>query len=98
MLDPNAITVLLGIVTGLVGMPIINYIKGVFGLEAKAALAIASGVSVLLGVGVAFANGAFTGTGTDLPSIIQAVTVVFSTATIYYKMLTEGKQPEEPEA
>lgn len=100
-LDPQAITVLLGIITGLVGMPLIQYVKQLFGLEDKAAFGIASGVSILLGVGVAFANGAFTGQGTDLNSIIASVSLVFTTATAFYKVLTEGKpaeQPEEPEA
>lgn len=101
MIDPQAVLVLLGIITGLVGMPIVNWLKALLGWEDKYALALASGVSILLGVGVAFANGVFTGIGTDPVSIFNAITAVFATATLYYKFLVSGKpaeQPEEPEA
>lgn len=85
------VTVIL-IVTGLIGMPIINALKEKMGLSGNAALALASAVSIILAVLVTLLSGQFATVDWSLPSLVNAATVVFAAATIFYKVLTTGER------
>lgn len=96
-IDPNGVAALIAVIAGILGMPIINWIKGLFGWEDKQALAASAGISIFLGVLIAYLNGVFTGMPFDLDSITKTVTIVFSVATIIYKALQKPPDPQPVE-
>lgn len=67
---------------GLVGVPVVNFLKVQFNLSGKPAMFLAIGVSVVL---AAFAL-AVTG-GFDASDLLGAASKVLATATVVYKLL-----------
>jgi len=84
-LDVSDLLLVLNMVAGLLGVPIMQFIKGMFNIEGKQAMFVTVGVSVVLSIMVYFATGAWV---SDLPvynQILQGVGVVLATATAFYK-------------
>ena len=76
------INVFLPWIAGVVGFPIINFVKSKLGAESKYAVIVAIAVSVVLAAVVLFITGGFTG-----ENFLANVAIVFSTATAVYKLL-----------
>jgi hypothetical protein len=87
----DQIVSLIGLVAGVVGMPVIGAIKKMLGANGKYALAVASVLSVMLAAVVVALSGAFAGAVFDLDTMIKASAEVFAVATIMYKALQADK-------
>ena len=74
--------------SGGVGIPVVNFLKGKLGWSGKASVALTTAVSVVLGVAAMFITGQL-GLPTEFTpeAIAGFVGVVFSTATIVFKLL-----------
>jgi hypothetical protein len=94
-LDPAMITVLASIVAGMIGTSVTNGVKQMLGVDGKAAVAVASIVSIVLAAVVSFVNGAFSGVTLDLPGFIGASSIVFATATLIFKAFMSDKDGNE---
>ena len=92
-IDPEVIVALMSILAGVVGKPLINFIKDLFKFEDKQAVWTATGVSLALGLMVVFAGGEFTGVEVTLPNIGAVWSAVFAVATVIYKVF--WNEPEE---
>jgi len=78
-------------ISGLLGVPIIQFVKKQFNLKDKPALAIATGVSLALGLVVVILGGEFAGADLNLENVGGAFTAVFTFATIVYKAFLGDK-------
>lgn len=87
----DQVVYLIGLVAGVIGMPVINGIKKLLGAYGKYAVAVATVMSVVLGALVILASGAFSGAVFDLDTMIKATTEVFAVATLLYKALQADK-------
>lgn len=79
-------------VTGILGVPIVQAIKNKLGWSGNAALSIAVAVSFAIGLVVAIVNGQVTGDLVDPKQVADAFGVVFTVATVVFKLFTEGKK------
>lgn len=87
------VTLIISAITGIIGMPIIQFIKTKFALDGNWALLIATGVSLILGVLVAVFGGALAiGEPVTLDLVIESATVVFSLSTVFYRILLGEKK------
>ena len=86
-------TVLDGIafIAGLLGMPLITWIKSKFGWADNKALLLATIISVVLGVAVSVLSQSITMGTVTLDWLVNSATIVFTTATIFYKVLIGSK-------
>ncbi|MFA7254021.1 MAG: hypothetical protein WC107_05720 [Patescibacteria group bacterium] len=91
MTQDNVLLVIYAI-TGILGVPIVNYVKAKFGWTGNGALSIAVAVSFALGLAIAFVNGQITGELVDPAQVGNAFTGVLATATVLFKLLSEGKK------
>ena len=91
MTEDNVLLVITA-VTGILGVPIVSWLKEKFGWSGNAALGIAVAVSFALGLVIAIVNGQVTGELIDPKQVGDAFGVVFATATIVFKLFTEGKK------
>ena len=91
MSQDNVLLVITAI-TGILGVPVVTWLKTKFAWEDGMAFGLAVGVSFALGLVIAFVNGQITGTLVDPKQVGDAFGVVFTTATILFKMLTTGKK------
>jgi ABC-type Mn2+/Zn2+ transport system permease subunit len=78
-------------ITGILGVPIVQALKDKFGLAGNTALGLAVAVSFALGLAIAIINGQVTGELIDPKQVGDAFGVVFTTATVLFKLLSEGK-------
>lgn len=69
-------------VAGAIGVPVINFLKVQFALEGKAAVVLATAVSIALAVVALLMTGGFSG-----ESLLANAAIVFSTAQLVYKLL-----------
>lgn len=86
----DQITMLLGLIAGLIGVPLIQWVKGAFGWQDKQALTASGVVSLALAVLVLLGQGVFGGlTWADITIklVIDTLTLIFATATVIYKYL-----------
>jgi len=81
------VLLIIGAVSGLIGKPIVDWLKGAMGLEGKMAVLLTVVVSIVLGFGVAFSGGQISGEIVSVDTVAQASTVVFSIATLFFKAL-----------
>jgi hypothetical protein len=77
--------ILLPYLAGLLGVPVVNFIKVRFGLAGSASVYLSLGVSVALALGALALTGGFT--GADLPANIA---IAFAVAQAAYKLLPSG--------
>jgi ABC-type Mn2+/Zn2+ transport system permease subunit len=91
MSQDNVLLVITAI-TGILGVPVVTWLKNQFGWTGNAALAIAVAVSFALGLAIAIINGQVTGELIDPKQVGDAFGVVFTTATVLFKLLSEGKK------
>ena len=78
------IETLLPWLVGVVGVPVINFLKKQMNLEGKPAMILTAGVSLLL----AWAVLVYTGGLVDATNIIEVAAKVLSVATLAYKLLS----------
>jgi len=90
MTEENVLLVITAI-TGILGVPVVQYLKAKFGWTGNAALSIAVAVSFAIGLAVAIVNGQVTGELIDPKQVADAFGVVFTVATVVFKLFTEGK-------
>lgn len=76
------ISLLIPWLAGVIGVPVTNYIKDKLGWSGKLAVGLTVGVSVILAAVALLFTGGLTG-----ENLLANVTIVFSTATIIYKLL-----------
>ena len=80
-----------GFVAGLLGVPIINWLKSKFNVDDTSALALAVGVSVILAFGSMFAGGALGAGSFSWEKLPALITEVFAIATIVFRVLQGRK-------
>lgn len=97
MLDPNAVSVGIAALAGVLGMPVYQAIKKLLNLEDNVALAGAAIFSLVLAGVLSYVGGAFGGLAFTLPDIIKAAGIVFTAATLLYKAIVKGKKPTDPD-
>lgn len=85
------ILALISVIAGFVGMPVINWLKGLFKLEDFKAVLLATVISLLLGVGVVYIDGGFQLAEITPDAIAAAAGLVFSAATIFFKALNAAR-------
>lgn len=85
----------LSVIAGLIGMPIINWIKAQFNWDDKKALALAAIVSVVLGIVVAAAQIPL-GQPLTADTILPAIMTVFSSATVIFKVFKPDAVVPDP--
>lgn len=90
MTQENVLLVITAI-TGILGVPVVQFLKNKFDWSGNAALSIAVAVSFAIGLAIAIVNGQVTGELVDPKNVADAFGVVFATATIVFKLFTEGK-------
>ena len=91
MTQENVMLVITAI-TGILGVPVVQFLKNKFNWSGNAALSIAVAVSFAIGLALSIINGQVTGELIDPKQVADAFGVVFATATIVFKLFTEGKQ------
>ena len=82
-----AIILLLQVLVGVLGMPVMDWIKKKLGLEGTAALFLVAALSTVAGIGALFVSGEvglMEFTWVNLPHVF---TVVFTAATIAYRLI-----------
>jgi hypothetical protein len=72
---------------GLIGVPIVDWVKGKLGVDGKLAVLLTVIISIGLGIAVAFSNGALTGDIVSVDQVAQGSAVVFAFATMFFKAL-----------
>lgn len=92
-MNMDSILLVIAAITGIVGMPIIQWIKTQFKVDANWALLIATVVSLVLGFLVAILGGQIAmGEAVTLESVVQSATIVFSISSVFYKVLLGDKK------
>lgn len=69
-------------IAGVVGVPVVNWLKQRFNLQGRGAVILTVAVSVLLAVAALLFTGGFSG-----ENVLANAAIVFSTATLIYKLL-----------
>jgi len=86
------ILLVIAVITGFVGMPIIQFVKSKFGLDANWALLLATGISLVLAVLVAVLGGMLAlGQPVTIDLVSESAGIIFSIATLFYKALLGDK-------
>ena len=89
----DSVLLVLAAITGIVGMPIIQFVKTKFNVDSNWALLIATGISLVLGFLVAILGGQIAmGEPVTLDIVIQSATVIFSISSVFYKVLLGDKK------
>lgn len=85
------LVLLISVVAGFVGMPIINLLKGLLQIDDFKAVALTTGVSILLGAVVVYLNGGFALAEITVDAVAAAAGLVFASATIFFKALASAR-------
>ena len=80
------------LVVGLLGMPITQWLKDQLKLSGTYALLITGTVSAALAVGELFLMGQLTIDSFTVQNFTHAFGLIFSVATVWYRVLQEGKK------
>jgi ABC-type Mn2+/Zn2+ transport system permease subunit len=91
MSEENVLLIITAI-TGILGVPVVTWLKTAFGWSGNAALGLAVAVSFAIGLVIAIVNGQVTGALVDPKQVADAFGVVFATATVLFKLLADGKK------
>lgn len=79
-------------VSSIVGVPVIQWLKGVFGLKSDAArLGLAGVLSAVLGLAAVALGGELAGLEFSLESILSAMPVAFASAHAVFKLFVEQR-------
>ena len=92
MASEELMLLIISLIGGILGMPLISWLKGKLGLDETSALAIAVAVSGVIAVVVLLVTGqlaALDFTWENLPAVMG---LVWSTSTVVYNMI-RGKKP-----
>lgn len=88
---PDSVIVLVPVLAGAIGVPLVNFIKAQFNLDGLKALWLTFGVSVALAIVALLITGSFAIPAGDplaiVAKVIEWVGVVFATATLIYKAI-----------
>jgi hypothetical protein len=90
-MSQETIVLIIAAVTGIVGMPIIDWAKKAFSVDGKAALGVAVAVSFVLALVVTLTNGQIAGDLVSPEQVAQAFSVVFASATLFFKAIQADK-------
>lgn len=84
---------IISIISGLIGMPIIQFFKSELGLRDKSALYLAMGISIVLGV-ISVVLGGIIDPAMPITAetALKAIALSFSFATVFYKLLLGDKK------
>ena len=92
-MNQDNVVLIISAITGIIGMPIIQWAKNQFELDGNWALLLATIISLILGFLVAIFGGQITiGQPVTLETVVQSATVIFSIASIFYKLLLGDKK------
>lgn len=92
MTTENVLLVIAAI-TGIIGMPIIQFIKTKFNVDGNWAVLIATGTSLVLGFLVALFGGQLvTSEPVTIDLVVESAGIVFTLATLFYKVLLGDKK------
>lgn len=87
-MNTDNILLVIAAITGIIGMPIIQFIKVKFGVDGNWAVLIATVSSLVLGFLVAFFGGSLAlGEPVTLELVMESAGIVFSLATVFYKVM-----------
>lgn len=89
--------VILSVLLGGLGKPLVDAIKGWLGWEDKKALALSFAVAVVLAVLHAFVVGILKWGDFTVESVIAAIGSIYATANILYRWFKTGEQPGDIE-
>ncbi len=90
----EAFLIVVSVLLGLLGVPFVSWVKGKLSVSEGKALLIAGAVAAALGVGQLFAAGQLGLADFSLDNLAATFGVIFSAATVFYKVLKYGKQVE----
>ena len=85
------ILALIAVIAGFVGMPVINFLKGLLQIDDFKAVVLSTVVSVLLGGFVVYLDGGFVLEEFTPDALAAASALVFAAATIFYKALNAAR-------
>ncbi len=77
---------------GVIGVPVVGWLKGRLGWNGKQALWLTAGVSVCLAIGVLIYSGDLTTAEISWANVAGVFGVVFSAATLVYKQFAKKKE------
>jgi CBS domain containing-hemolysin-like protein len=97
-LDPATIAALITALTSLVGAPLIQVIKEQLGIQGKAAVGLTTGVAIALAVLVQVVNGELAGFDFTLDAVKNVAALIFTVATIFYKLFMGQPAAAKPKA
>ncbi len=83
---------IISLIVGLVGMPIIQKIKEIFQLADNKALLVALGVSVVFGALSVWGSGGFNLSEFTPDAVVSAIALVFGSASVFYKVLISNRK------
>ena len=85
---------LLAVVTGLIGMPIVQFVKNRLGWEDNAALLLSGAIATVLALVQLFATGALGLGDFTLANFALVFTTVMTAANVFYEIII-GNRPQE---
>ncbi len=88
----EAFLIIVSVLLGLLGVPFVSWVKGKLSVSEGKALLIAGAVAATLGVGQLFAAGQLGLADFSLDNLASTFGVIFSAASIFYKVLKYGKE------
>jgi hypothetical protein len=86
MTQDNVLLVINAVI-GLIGVPIVDWVKGKLNVDGKLAVLLTVIVSIALGFGVAFTSGQISGDIVSVDQVSQGSITVFAFATLFFKAL-----------
>ncbi len=86
--------ILISVLVGCLGVPLINLLKRRLKLVDEAALLLTFAVSLILGAAVLFMAGMLTGESFTPGNLAATLSMVFTTAGIIYRLIFKEKTPE----
>ena len=86
MTEDNVLLVINAVI-GLIGVPIVDWVKGKLNVDGKLAVLLTVIVSIALGFGVAFTSGQISGDIVSVDQVSQGSITVFAFATLFFKAL-----------
>lgn len=79
--------ILISVLAGAVGVPLVNLLKKEFHLVDEAAMLLTFAVSILLGIAALFISGQLTGENFTAENMASTAGIVLSIATLVYKLI-----------
>jgi NhaP-type Na+/H+ or K+/H+ antiporter len=88
----ESFAIIVSVLLGLLGVPFVSWVKGKLNVSEGKALLIAGAVAGVLGAAQLFVAGQLGVADFSLDNLAATFGVIFSSATVFYKLLKYGKQ------